>query len=161
MSYDRRRLRGDHPAACTCFDCEERRKWRLPRTSRSRQAPTAPPAKPPATREDVTRQTPTSPPPPSPSSLPTTGPGQRSGTTRPGGYIPTPPTTPPSRPAPRQQARPSAQIRPPQRSRPASRTGQHSNGTGAAGFLGKLLIGAAVSCLIYAAYTFLASYPRS
>ena len=98
VSYDRRRLRGDHPAACACFDCDERRKWRLPQTSRTRQAPTAPPAKPPAAREDVTRQTPPSP--PFPSSLPTTGPGQRSGTIRPGGYIPIPPTTPP-KPKPR------------------------------------------------------------
>ena len=29
MSYDRRRLRGHHPAACTCVDCKEGRRRRL------------------------------------------------------------------------------------------------------------------------------------
>lgn len=28
MSYDRRRLRGNHPAACTCVDCEKIRRGR-------------------------------------------------------------------------------------------------------------------------------------
>ncbi len=55
MSYDRRRIRGDHPAACTCVDCDERRKWRLQRTSRNQRAPATPPSKPPATREDLNR----------------------------------------------------------------------------------------------------------
>ena len=53
MSYDRRRTRGDHPAACTCVDCDERRKWRLQRTSRNQRAPATPPSKPPATGEDI------------------------------------------------------------------------------------------------------------
>ena len=39
MSYDRRRVRVDHPAARTCVVCKERRKWRLPRASRTRQTP--------------------------------------------------------------------------------------------------------------------------
>ena len=30
MSYDRRRLRGHHPAACTCVDCKEGRRQRPP-----------------------------------------------------------------------------------------------------------------------------------
>ena len=37
MSYDRRRLRGHHPAACTCADCVERRAGGSGR--RSRRAP--------------------------------------------------------------------------------------------------------------------------
>ena len=30
MSYDRRRLRGYHPKACTCAECQERKNWRVP-----------------------------------------------------------------------------------------------------------------------------------
>ena len=49
------RFRGVHPPACTCVDCEERRKWRLPGALRSQQPPAAPPSKPPASREDLNR----------------------------------------------------------------------------------------------------------
>ena len=33
MSYDRRRLRGYHPAACTCVDCKEGRRQRPPEST--------------------------------------------------------------------------------------------------------------------------------
>ena len=49
------RFRGVHPPACTCVDCEERRKWRLPGALRSQQPPAAPPSKPPASTEDLNR----------------------------------------------------------------------------------------------------------
>ena len=43
MSYDRRRLRGNHPPACTCVHCEERRRGRPPRRSASTPSPPATP----------------------------------------------------------------------------------------------------------------------
>ena len=34
-SHDRRQLRDDPPQAITCVECGDRRKWRLPRASRT------------------------------------------------------------------------------------------------------------------------------
>ena len=54
MSYDRRRLRDSHPAACTCVDCEDHRSWQVP-------SPPIAPSKlvtkevKPVTREDLNR----------------------------------------------------------------------------------------------------------
>lgn len=31
MSYDRNRIRGRHPRACTCVECQERQEWSLPK----------------------------------------------------------------------------------------------------------------------------------
>ena len=94
MSYDRRRLRGDHPPACTCVDCEERRRWRLPRVSQRKppagSAPAKPPTKPPASKEDLYRLQGTSPP-AKPSSTPQVPPVRSNQPTR-------PPAQPASRP---------------------------------------------------------------
>ncbi len=77
MSYDRRRLRGAHPSACTCVDCEEQRKWQLPRVSKRQQTTASPPSKPPATREDLDRLKGRSSPPKAPAQPPSKPPATR------------------------------------------------------------------------------------
>ena len=110
MSYDPRRIQGEHPPACTCVECEERRQWRL---SRRPPSPPPPPSRP---TPRSTRETPPSgqsPPasPTTPNARPGGGtlqsrgtppPNATTGNTRPPG--PQPPTVRPAarRPASRQ-----------------------------------------------------------
>lgn len=86
MSYDRRRIRGDHPPACTCVDCEERRKWRLPR--RPYSSPNR--ASTPNTRPGVGTPQPRMTPPPSGTTGNTPPPGSQSVGVRPTASQPAP-----------------------------------------------------------------------
>ena len=117
MSYDRRRLRGAHPSACTCVDCEEQGKWQLPRASKRQQTTASPPSKPPATREDLDRLEGVG----SPPAKPDSSQGRSQNPVRPSGNIPKQPNAPQRTAAPQSPATP-----PPNRAATRGQSNQQS-----------------------------------